>query len=151
MLTFAIFFPLIGALLIAVLPKGQERSAKVIAAVTTVIVLAVVAYLFIDYDRDASGYQFIDSTTWLDSSISDFDLNYAVGLDGLSLPLVLLTAFLGLVSVLISWRIELRTKEYFVWLLVLETSLLGVFSSLDLVLFFLFWEVELIPTYFQAE
>jgi len=148
MLTFAIFFPLIGALLIAVLPKGQERSAKVIAAVTTVIVLAVVAYLFIDYDRDVSGYQFIDSTTWLDSSISDFDLNYTVGLDGLSLPLVLLTAFLGLVSVLISWRIELRTKEYFVWLLVLETSLLGVFSSLDLVLFFLFWEVELIPMYF---
>jgi NADH-quinone oxidoreductase subunit M len=148
MLTFAIFFPLLGAVLIAVLPKGQERSAKVIAAVTTAIVLAVVAYLFIDYDRDASGYQFIDSTTWLESSISDFDLNYTVGLDGLSLPLVLLTAFLGLVSILISWRIELRPKEYFVWLLVLETSLLGVFSSLDLVLFFLFWEVELIPMYF---
>ena len=148
MLTLAIFIPLIGAAVIAVLPKAQEGSAKQIAAVTTAIVLSVVAYLFIDYDRGAGGYQFLDSTTWLDSSISDFDLNYAVGLDGLSLPLVLLTAFLGLVSVLISWRIELRPKEYFAWLLVLETSLLGVFSSLDLVLFFLFWEVELIPMYF---
>ncbi|MCI0843015.1 MAG: NADH-quinone oxidoreductase subunit M, partial [Chloroflexi bacterium] len=148
MLTFAIFFPLVGALLIAALPKDRERSAKLIAAITTAIVLAAVAYMFIDYDRGASGYQFIDSTTWLDSGISDFNLNYTVGLDGLSLPLVLLTAFLGLVSILISWRIELRPKEYFVWLLVLETSLLGVFSSLDLVLFFLFWELELIPMYF---
>ena len=75
-------------------------------------------------------------------------LNFAVGVDGLSLPLVLLTAFLGLVSTLISWSIELRPKEYFAWLLVLETSLLGVFTSLDFVLFFLFWEVELIPMYF---
>ncbi|HEY5638479.1 MAG TPA: NADH-quinone oxidoreductase subunit M [Dehalococcoidia bacterium] len=148
MLTLAIFLPLVGAALITALPKEQERSAKVIAALATAIVLGVAAYLFIDYDRGAGGYQFLDSTTWLDSSISDFDLNYAVGLDGLSLPLVLLTAFLGLVAVLISWRIELRPKEYFAWLLVLETSLLGVFSSLDLVLFFLFWEVELIPMYF---
>ncbi len=148
MLTFAIFFPLVGAVLIAALPKDQERSARLIAAVTTAIVLGVVAFLFIDYDRGAGGYQFIDSTTWLDSDISNFDLNYTVGLDGLSLPLVLLTAFLGLVSVLISWRIELRPKEYFVWLLILETSLLGVFSSLDLVLFFHFWEVELVPMYF---
>src|SRR5207245_9450793 len=72
----------------------------------------------------------------------------AGGLDGLSLPLVPLTAFLGLISVLISWQIELRPKEYYAWLLVLETSLLGVFSSLDFVLFFLFWEIELIPMYF---
>ena len=61
---------------------------------------------------------------------------------------MLLTAFLGLVSILISWRIEMRPKEYFAWLLVLETSLLGVFSALDFVLFFLFWEIELIPMYF---
>src|SRR5205823_2185655 len=57
-------------------------------------------------------------------------------------------AFLGLVSVLISWRTELRPREYFAWLLVLETSLLGVFSALDFVLFFLFWEIELVPMYF---
>src|SRR5438445_7747841 len=104
--------------------------------------------MFVDYDRDRAGYQFVNSTTWLDSDFSNIKLKYAVGLDGLSLPLALLTAFLGLVSVLISWRIELRPREYFAWLLVLETSLLGVFSALDFVLFFLFWEIELVPMYF---
>src|SRR3989449_2646125 len=104
--------------------------------------------MFVDYDRDRAGYQFVNSTTWLDSDFSNIKLHYAVGLDGLSLPLALLTTFLALVSVLISWRIDLRPREYFAWLLVLETSLLGVFSSLDMVVFFLFWEVELIPMYF---
>src|SRR2546426_546524 len=104
--------------------------------------------MFVDYDRDKAGYQFVNSTTWLDSEFSNIKLKYAVGLDGLSLPLALLTAFLGLVSVLISWRIELRPREDFAWLLVLETSLLGVFSALDFVLFFLFWEIELVPMYF---
>jgi NADH-quinone oxidoreductase subunit M len=147
-LSIAIFLPVAGALVIALLPKEQEQRAKWVAAGLSAVVLAIVAFLFVDYDRDAGGYQFIDSTTWLESDFSDFTLNYAVGLDGLSLPLVLLTAFLGLVSVLISWRIDLRPKEYFAWLLVLETSLLGVFSALDFVLFFLFWEIELIPMYF---
>jgi NADH-quinone oxidoreductase subunit M len=80
--------------------------------------------------------------------VSTFKLHYAVGVDGLSLPLIALNAFLTLVSVLISFKVELRAKEYFAWLLILETSLMGVFSSLDFVLFFLFWEVELVPMYF---
>ena len=148
MLTLVIFLPIAGALAIILLPKEEEHRAKVIAAAVTAVVLALVAFMFIDYDRDKAGYQFIDSTTWLDSDFSNLKLKYAVGLDGLSLPLVLLTAFLGLISVLISWRIDLRPKEYFAWLLVLETSLLGVFSALDFVLFFVFWEIELVPMYF---
>jgi len=148
MLSFVIFAPLAGVLAIVLLPKERSEQAKWIAAAISAIVLAAVLYLFVDYDRDAGGYQFVDTQTWLDSDISDFTLHYAVGLDGLSLPLVLLTAFLGLISVLISWRIDLRPREYYAWLLVLETSLLGVFSSLDFVLFFLFWEIELIPMYF---
>ena len=148
MLTLVIFLPIAGALAIILLPKEEEHRAKVIAAAVTAVVLALVAFMFIDYDRDKAGYQFIDSTTWLDSDFSNLKLKYAVGVDGLSLPLVLLTAFLGLISVLISWRIDLRPKEYFAWLLVLETSLLGVFSALDFVLFFVFWEIELVPMYF---
>ena len=112
------------------------------------MVLACAIGLFVAYDRDDGGYQFVTETTWIESDFSNFTLNYAVGLDGLSLPLVLLDGVPGLVAILISWRIELRPKEYFAWLLVLETSLLGVFSSLDFVLFFLFWEIELIPMYF---
>ena len=148
MLTLAIFLPIAGALAIILLPKEEEHRAKVIAAAVTAVVLALVAFMFIDYDRDKAGYQLINSTTWLDSDFSNLKLKYAVGVDGLSLPLVLLTAFLGLISVLISWRIDLRPKEYFAWLLVLETSLLGVFSALDFVLFFVFWEIELVPMYF---
>jgi len=147
-LSLAIFLPVAGAVAIAFMPKEQEQRAKWIAAALTAVVLGIVAYLFVDYEREAAGYQFVNSTTWLESDFSEFTISYAVGLDGLSLPLVLLTAFLSLVSVLISWRIELRPKEYFAWLLVLETSLLGGFSSLDFVLFFLFWEIELIPMYF---
>lgn len=148
MLTLAIFFPLVGVALIATLPRSQERHAREIAAVTAAFTMALVAYLFVDYDRGAGDYQFVDSTTWLESAFSDFEINYTVGVDGLSLPLVALTAFLSLVAILISWKVESRPKEYFVWLLILEVSLLGVFSSLDLVLFFIFWEVELIPMFF---
>jgi NADH-quinone oxidoreductase subunit M len=73
---------------------------------------------------------------------------YHVGVDGLSLPLVILMAFIGFLAVLISWKIDLRPREYFAWFLLLETSILGVFCSLDLLLFFLFWEIEVIPMYF---
>ena len=148
MLSFVIFFPLAGAAAIALLPKGRESWAKWIGAAVCAVILGVVVGLFAAYDRDDGGYQFLNHVKWIDSGVSTFKLQYVVGLDGLSLPLVLLTAFLGLVAVLISWRIEMRPKEYFAWLLVLETSLLGVFSSLDFIFFFLFWEIELIPMYF---
>jgi len=147
-LSFIVFFPLAGVAAIALLPRQQESWAKWIAAAVAAVVLASALVVFAAYDRDTGGYQFIDRHVWLQSDISRFTLRYALGVDGLSLPMVVLTAFLSLVAVLISWRIELRPKEYYSWLLVLETSLLGVFSALDLVLFFLFWEIELIPMYF---
>ena len=148
MVTLLIFLPLAVAAVIAFLPKSQEQNARWVAAAGATAAFAIAIALFIAYDRGDAGYQWVDETTWIDSGIATFNVNYAVGLDGLSLPLVALTAFLSLVAVLISWNITLRPKEYFAWLLVLETSLLGVFSSLDFVLFFLFWELELIPMYF---
>ena len=148
MLTLAIFLPLAGALFVALAPKERQDWAKWVATAAATAVFALVIGLFVAYDRDEAGYQFVNETSWLSSDFSSFNVDYAVGLDGLSLPLVLLTAFLGLISVLISWRIDLRPREYYAWLLVLEASLLGVFSSLDFVLFFLFWEIELVPMYF---
>lgn len=148
MVTVLVFLPLAVAALIALLPKAQEQNAKWVATLGSAAAFAIALGLFIAYDRSDAGYQWVNETTWVDSDIASFNLNYAVGLDGLSLPLVTLTTFLTLVSVLISWKIDLRPKEYYGWLLVLETSLLGVFSSLDFVLFFLFWEIELIPMYF---
>jgi NADH-quinone oxidoreductase subunit M len=147
-LTIIVFLPLAGVAAIALLPREREDRAKWIAAAVTAVTLCLTLTLFVDYDRGAGGFQYVDSTTWLQSDFVDFTLNYAVGVDGLSLAMVMLTSFLFLVAALVSWRIELRPREYFAWMLILETSLLGVFSALDFVLFFLFWEVELIPMYF---
>jgi len=147
-LTIIVFLPLAGVAAIALLPREREDRAKWIAAAVTAVTLCLTLSLFVDYDRGAGGFQYIDSTTWLESDFVDFTLNYAVGVDGLSLAMVMLTAFLFLVAALVSWRIEMKPREYFAWMLILETSLLGVFSALDFVLFFLFWEIELIPMYF---
>ncbi|MEE8384364.1 MAG: NADH-quinone oxidoreductase subunit M, partial [Dehalococcoidia bacterium] len=148
MLTFIVFFPIVGVAAILLLPRERESWAKWIAAGVGAVILALTLALFAAYDRDSAGFQFIESTTWLKSDFVDFTLKYAVGVDGLSLAMVALTGFLFLVAVLISWRIDLRPREYFAWILVLETSLLGVFSALDLVLFFIFWEIEVIPMFF---
>jgi NADH-quinone oxidoreductase subunit M len=86
----------------------------------------------------------VESVSW----IPQININYHIGVDGLSMPLVILTTLLGFLCIFVSWKIELRTREYFAWLLILESSILGVFCSLDLLLFFLFWEVEVIPMYF---
>ena len=137
-----VFLPAIGAIVIALLganPRQIKLTAAAFATVSFILSLA----LFVMYDRSASGVQFVEQASW----IPGIDVQYYMGVDGLSLPLVLLTTFIGLVAVFVSWNIDLRVKEYFVWLLALETGILGVFCSLDLILFFIFWEVELIPMY----
>lgn len=126
------------------MPQAEARTIKRIAAAFTLIPFAVSVALFFGFDRGGAEFQFIEQYLW----ISQIDVSYSLGVDGLSLPLVVLTTLLGLLAVLVSWKIDLRPKEYFAWLLVLETSILGVFCSLDLILFFLFWEIEVIPMYF---
>ena len=148
MLSFIVFAPLFGVIVIALLPRDREGLAKVVAAVTALVVLAAALTVFAAYDRDPGGFQFIDRHSWVSSDISGFDVQYLLGVDGLSLAMVILTAFLSVIAVLISWRVDERPKEYFAWLLVLEMSLLGVFTALDLILFFVFWEIELVPMYF---
>ena len=142
-----IFLPILGAILIAFIPRLSEGRIKRIAAVFTFIPLVLAVVLFFLFDRSAGAigvFQFEEQFTW----IAAINANYHVGVDGLSLPLVVLTAFLGLVVVLISWKMHERVREYFAWLLLLEASILGVFCSLDLLLFFIFWEIEVIPMYF---
>jgi len=148
LLTFIVFFPLVGAAVVALLPREHERDARWVAAATGFTVLVAAAVLFAIFDRDQSGFQFVQRESWVDAELAHLNLQYLLGVDGLSVALVLLTSLLGMVAILISWNIELRPKEYFAWLLVLESSLFGVFTALDLVLFFIFWEIELIPMYF---
>lgn len=160
-LSLAIFLPLGGAVLIAMLPGRHmpthalfqnapgttQDHARWAALAITGATLIITLIMFILFDRSASGFQFVDEFAWIDAADVGFNVKYAFGVDGLSMPLVLLTSLLTVVAVLVSWRVDLRPKEYFAWLLVLETSVLGVFTSLDLIFFFLFWELELVPMF----
>ncbi|MFC1937864.1 NuoM family protein [Chloroflexota bacterium] len=146
-LTWIIFLPAIGAIIIAFRPGLSPRQIKSLAAIFTFIPMVLSLYIFAIFDRSPGAVgiiQFEEKLAW----IAPINANYHLGVDGLSLPLVLLMTLLGFLVVLISWKIDLRPREYFAWLLLLETSILGVFCSLDLLLFFLFWEIEIIPMYF---
>jgi NADH-quinone oxidoreductase subunit M len=139
--------PVVALIIIALLPKDRVKAIKYTALVFTLASFALSIVVFCLFDRSAGAIgkiQFEEKLPWI-PAINCF---YHVGVDGLSLPLVILMTFLGFLSVLVSWKVQLRPREYFIWLLLLETSILGVFCSLDLILFFLFWELELVPMYF---
>ncbi len=142
-----VFLPLVGAILVALLGKGgREDLVRKLSLVFTAVplMLAITAFFRFDRSAGAATFQFQEKAVWIPA----IKANFYLGVDGLSLPMVVLTAFLGLTVVLISWKIHLRVREYFAWLLLLESSILGVFASLDLLLFFVFWEIEIIPMYF---
>lgn len=143
-LTVIILLPVVGAILIAFIPRLSDGVIRLIAAVFTLVSLGFAVAVFAGFDRAAGGIQFEVMTDWIPA----ISASYHLGVDGLSAPLVMLTAFLGFLVILISWKVHLRVREYFAWLLLLEASILGVFCSLDLLLFFVFWEIEVIPMYF---
>jgi len=146
-LTTILALPVIGLIIIALLPRDNVKAIKFTALGFTLASFALSIAVFCLFDRSASAagvMQFEENLPWIPA----INCHYHLGVDGLSMPLVILMTFLGFLSVLISWKVQLRPREYFIWLLLLETSILGVFCSLDLVLFFLFWELELIPMYF---
>jgi len=146
-LTTILFLPVVGAIIVAFALGNRPRLIRWTAALFTFVPLVLAVALFASFDRSLSAagmMQFEEKLLW----IAPLNAHYHLGVDGLSMPLVLLTAFLGFLAVLISWKIDFRHREYFAWLLLLETSILGVFLSLDLLLFFIFWEIEVIPMYF---
>ena len=146
-LSLIVFLPLVGAILVALLGGGgREKLVRWLSVVFTAVPLVLSIFAFFNFDRSAGAatFQFQEKAAWIPA----IKANFYLGVDGLTLPMVVLTAFLGLVVVLISWKIHLRVREYFAWLLLLEASILGVFASLDLLLFFVFWEIEIIPMYF---
>jgi NADH-quinone oxidoreductase subunit M len=146
LLTATVFLPTAGALAILALVRG-DRQVRLVAVLVGVadLVLSLAVFLGFDRGEGAARFQLIDRLTWI--STDTLNASYFLGVDGLSAPLVLLTGLLGLCALLASWHITLRVREYFIWLLVLQTAVMGVFASLDLLLFFLFWELELVPMY----
>ncbi|MBK67783.1 MAG: oxidoreductase [Rickettsiales bacterium] len=143
MLTILIFIPILGALIIPLI-RNNSNYIKFWALIITGLELLISVFMLINFDLSKNGYQFVESYEWIPS----LGISYHLGVDGLSLPLVFLTTLLFVCAISISIPIKTRVAEYFFWFLVLETSILGVFVSLDLVLFFIFWELELIPMYF---
>ncbi|MGQ0457673.1 MAG: NADH-quinone oxidoreductase subunit M [Hyphomicrobium sp.] len=136
------FLPLAGALLIALLNAEADRNARWIALWTTAITFALSLLIWVHFDKTTAGFQFVEEYAWLGP------LKYKMGVDGISMLFVVLTAFLMPLAILASWlSITERVKEYMVAFLVLETLMIGVFCALDLVLFYLFFEGGLIPMF----
>jgi len=142
-LSLVTFFPLVGALAIAAQNNEAKGNARWIALYTTLFTLGAALYVWANFDKSSSGFQFPEQVEWLGGSIK-----YKMGVDGISMLFVVLTAFLMPLCILASWEaIEHRVKEYMIAFLVLETLMIGVFCALDLVLFYLFFEGGLIPMF----
>ena len=150
LLTAMIFLPLLGALLIMLLPAGAQNLYKWVALLTAAVPVVLSVLLYLGYDRHFgvaqgnSGLQFVHRFVW----IPWFNVEYYVGVDGISVSMMILTALVSLVAVGASWNISKQLKGYFCLFLLLETGMMGTFASIDFFLFYIFWELMLLPMYF---
>ena len=145
LLSLMIFVPLIGMVVVLLLPRESEELVKRVTLLFTLIPFALAVALFISYDRSTAGTQYVVNVPWIQA----FNIQYHIGIDGLSVTLLLLTALLGPICVIASWRnIEKGIKAYMALFLLLETGMLGFFVALDLFLFYVFFELTLLPMYF---
>ncbi len=142
LLTLLVFFPLAGGVVIACFGRGRDAFSRVAALVASVADFLLSVHLFLRFRSDSHAMQFVEAFSWVES----LGIRYALGIDGISLLLVLMTTLLTSVAILASWTaITSRVREFMAAMLLLETSMLGVFCSLDLFLFYVFWEAMLIP------
>ena len=145
-LSITIFLPLLGALVILLI-KDDENSLnniKKVALLTSFGVFLLSLFIWLQFDNSNPGYQFQEKFRWF----SDFNFYYHIGIDGISLFMVILSTFLTPLCILASWEsIKKRVKEYMIAFLILETVMIGMFSSVDILLFYIFFEVVLIPMY----
>jgi len=147
LLSLIIVFPLAGALLTLAL-GNNIKVARILALVFSAVPLVLATLLWTGFDPGSitagNQYNFFEDYTW----VGQLGINYTLGVDGVSIPMVWLTALLCFLAILFSWDVEHRTKEYMGLMLILEVGVLGVFMALDYFLFYIFWEVVLIPMYF---
>jgi len=142
-LSTALLAPLVGALIITAIPRERAMAIKLVAALATGIALLCSFAAVFSYDLARGGLQLVENITW----ISDLGVNYRLGVDGISLPLLLLTNLIGFSCIFSSWKVNDRVKEFFVPLLILISGVMGCFITTDLFIFFLFYEVVVIPIY----
>ena len=143
-LTLITFIPLVGMVLILLVPKGQERFIRWIAALATLPQLVIAGWLYAHFDTSTTAIQFAEHRAWIPS----YHIFYYLGVDGISISMVLLTAIICFISVFASFSIERGERGYYALLMLLDTGMMGVFVALDFFLFYIFWEVMLLPMYF---
>lgn len=145
LLSIVLFVPLAGMLALLAMPAENGKLHRLWANIVSVAAFLLSVLLTAGFDSKAPGYQFVERAAWIPS----IGAQYLLGLDGISLLMVLLTTLITFVATLCSWRsITHRTKLYYAMILLLETAVLGVFLSLDMFLFYIFWDVVLVPMYF---
>ena len=144
LLTLITFFPLVGAIILLFLNKEKKEAIRWVTLIVALLEFLFSLPLFFNFRLDTAAMQFVEKVPW----IPDYGMTYFLGIDGISLFLVLLTTFFTLVSMIACWQdIQEKVKEFMICLLFLETGMVGVFVALDLFLFYVFWEVMLIPMY----
>ena len=157
-LSWITFLPIVGMVVVLLLPKNNKNAMRWTSLAFTVLQVVLAGVIFMNFNKSMAGInnadtmQFKELFTWIDiKSVSWFGrihIEYFLGIDGISTPMVLLTALISFVAVIASWNIEKSVKGYFALLLLLDTGMMGVFVSLDFFLFYVFWEVMLLPMYF---
>jgi NADH-quinone oxidoreductase subunit M len=144
LLTAITFLPMVGVLILLFVDREQGKVMKLVTFTVTLVTFLISLVLLFNFDLSTPDAQFVEKYAW----IPDYGINYFVGIDGLSLMLVLLTTFFTPICVMACWEdIQKLIKEFMICLLFLETGMIGVFISLDVFLFYIFWEVMLIPMY----
>lgn len=143
-LSVMIFTPLIGMLVVMLMNKEKTELIKYTSVAVSIIPLILSVMLWFGYDSSTAAMQFTERYEWIPS----LSIQYFLGVDGLSVPMLFLTALLSTISLIVSFHITNRVKEYFAFFLLLEAGMIGVFAALDFFLFYIFWEVMLVPMYF---
>ncbi|HUO32670.1 MAG TPA: NADH-quinone oxidoreductase subunit M [Bryobacteraceae bacterium] len=144
-LSLVLFTPFVGLLVLLFIPSNQKTLIRIWANIAALAGFLISLVLVFRFDKDASGFQFVERSSWIPS----LGVQYLVGIDGISLLLIMLTTVIGVIAVLSSWNaIQERVKEYYCMFLLLQVGMLGVFMSLDFFLFYVFWELVLVPMYF---
>jgi len=144
LLSWIIWLPIVGMLAIAFIPRDKTELIKQVAAVASGLQLILTIYLWSIFDQSVGTFQLMERAEWIPS----FNITYILGVDGLSFPMVFLMALIGFIGVFVSWNIDKAVKGYFSLFLLLNTGVMGVFLALDFFLFYIFWEVMLLPMYF---
>ncbi len=143
-LTLITFIPVVGMLIVLALPRALTRYAKWVAAAFTLPQVLIAFWLYQNFNTETTAMQFVVKAAWIPS----YNINYFMGIDGISISMVLLTALICFISVFASFGIDRGEKGYYALLLLLDTGMMGVFVALDFFLFYIFWEVMLLPMYF---